>query len=220
MLPNNLQPIKFIIMNLIVELLTAISILIQWIVILISKDKNRKGFKSIFYYVIFCTINELVNFVALYFKIRSLIFDNFFCIAEVVVLGFIFIDWIGDSRLTRRMKVILLSYAGFTAIYQIYFGIDQAFSELRVSFSIVVLLFGILYLNLHKSFMNNSNLTQSIFTFSVIFYFLSNSIIFSFEKFLLAESNKSFWVYYTVIHTSVNVTYNLLISLSLLKWKK
>ncbi len=207
-------------MNLIVELATIFSILIQLGVVFTSKDRNRHGFKAISFYVFFCAINELSNFIALYLKLNSPILDNFFCIAEVIILGNIFIHWIGVSKSTRFMKVFLLIFAGLALFYQIYFGIELSFSELRISYSMVLLFLVILYLNKNSLLLDSSTLTQTIFTFSVVFYFLSNSIIFSFEKFLLAESNKSFWVYYTVIHTSVNVTYNLLISLSLLKWKK
>ncbi len=204
----------------IIGIISTASVLIP-ILFLFSKKFNRTtAGLFIALYITICTGIEITCRILIRFEKNTLRLDNVFSLLELLILGALVSSWNEKQNQIKYQYLLLLGFGGIAAFYQLHLGLNVIVPALKIAYSLVLIGICFLYIFNGKKLFDTENLTKTIFTLAILFYFLSNSIIFSFSGYLLAESNKQYWIYYAIIHAAVNIIYNISIALSILKWKR
>lgn len=172
------------------------------------------------FYVFICLCAEILNVVSFNLIGNTIAVGNIFSLLELLILGIIISSWIENYKQKKYQKIILYLLFIFATTYQLFYGINQIFSELKMLFSITLIAICFIYIVTVSNLFTPNYIGKTIFTIAVTFYFLSNSIIFSFSDYILSESHKKYWIFYASIHALTNVIYNILIAISLYKWKR
>lgn len=163
---------------------------------------------------------ELLNAILIFKHQNTLLSDNIYSLIEILILCMIAIFWNDKNNKNKIQLTFIFIFTILSFTYQLHFGLNKIYPELKIANSIVLIIIYYIYLIGTESLFNRKNIYKLIFSLAVLFYFLMNSIIFSFQSILLSNYQKEFWVLYLWIHSIINIIFNLLIGLSILKWKK
>lgn len=204
----------------IIGIISAGSVIIPVIFLFLFKKKDPVLIRPLSIYIYLCLVVEILNAVSIYLIGNTIALGNIFNLLELLIIGNIITTWIENIELKKYLIIILFIVSAFAFFYQLFYGFDHIVSELKILFSIILITISFLYIATISDLFIAKNIGKTIFTIAVLFYFLSNSIIFSFSDYILLKSHKQFWIFYAFIHALTNIIYNILIAISLYKWKR
>ena len=205
-----------------IGIISAISIIIPFGVILMNVSFYRNTLFNISFYILVGVLFEIYqDFDLFIIKKSNQGITNIYTLIETLFVAWIFFSFIKDS--TNR-KIILLCASLYTVMWFgtiAYDSLGSSSSIINGGSSLTCIIWGVLFFfQLSKENELKYIRWKIIIGGAFLFYFVISAGVFSFTQFFSDLNEKRYWIVFAVIHFVANVGLNSLLALGLYQCRK